>query len=163
MRKSMRVFLILISWAALATAGFTVAERSALAQDNFPVIPKFAPKGFFPGKPLPVAPAQNGLFPGKWKLKISEDFVKPKEPELKKENPFPAILEKLRAPGPAIKIDVKKPEWCDPKAKNGKNGNGKNGKNGDKSGEAEEEDDEDPSAASEGWDVDRPWISVNQG
>jgi hypothetical protein len=163
MRKSMRVILILISWAALAAGGFTAVERSALAQENFPIIPKLAPKGFFPGKPVPSVPSPSGLFPGKWKLEISEDFVKPKEPELKKENPFPAILEKLRAPGPAIKIDVKKPEWCDPKAKNG-NKNGKNGKNGDKNGGAEEEEeDEDPSAASEGWDVDRPWISVNQG
>jgi hypothetical protein len=168
MRKCFRIITILISWVALVAAGFIAAERSAVAQDGFPLAPKKALKPFFPGTPLPSAPCPQGLLPGKWKLEITHDFVKVPEPELKKECPVPEILEKLRAPGPAIKINYPKID-CN---KNGKNGNGEK-KNGDKKnddkknggkkcgGNADDlEDDEDPDT---GWDVDRPWISILQG
>jgi len=162
MRKFFRVICILTVWAALTAAGVIAAEQPALAQQNFPLKHKLAQKGFFPGKMLPSAPLPAGLFPGKWKLEITEDVVPPKEPDIKKECPVPGILDKLRAPGPAIKMDIKKPEWCDPKAKNGKK-NGKNGKDEKKNGEPEEEPDEDPSNEEGGWNVDRLWISPTQG
>ncbi len=173
MRKFFRIILIMTSWVALVAAGIIAAERSAVAQDAFPAKPKIAPKGFFPGTPLPSAPCLKGPLPGKWKLEITHDFVKVPEPDLKKECPVPEILEKLRAPGPPIKINYPKID-CDKNGKNG-NGNDKNGekKNGDKKddekknngkkcgGNAEDiEDDEDPDS---GWDVDRPWISILQG
>jgi hypothetical protein len=171
LKKSVRTFLVVMSWVALVAAGPMAQEQCVFAQDGFPAMPKITPKHFSPGIPQPGPAAPKGLFPGKWKLEITEDIEKPKEPELKKECPVPAILEKLQAPGPAIKINIKKPK-CD-NGKNKKNGNDKdksskaNGKNDDKNGKddgnGDEEEDERPDLADDGWDVDRPWISATQG
>jgi hypothetical protein len=172
LRRNLRTFLVLISWVALVAAGLMAQEQCVFAQDGFPAMPKITPKQLSPGIPQPGPASPKGLFPGKWKLEITEDIEKPKEPELKKESPIPAILEKLRAPGPAIKIDIKNPK-CDGNGKNPKNGNDKdknsknNGKNDDKNGKGDgngdEEEDERPDLADEGWDVDRLWISATQG
>jgi hypothetical protein len=168
MKKCSIKTAIVIACAMLIAVGVIGGQLPAFAQDGFPAMPKIAPKGFIPGNPLPSPPAPKGLYPGKWKLEITEEIEKPKEPQIKKENPLPAILERLQAPGPAIKIDIKKPE-VDKKGKKGKNGNGKNGKgkkNGKDSNEKDDKDngeDEEIAEPEEGWDVDRPWVTATQG